>query len=51
MAKVEYITVKNASRSSLKRLRQMGIEKAKRLQSMKERWERGDYENVEVIHV
>ena len=49
MAKTEYITVKNASRSLLKRMRQMGEDKAKRLQEIQERWENGEYKDVEVI--
>jgi len=49
MAKTEYITVKKASRSLLKRMRQMGEDKAKRLQEIQERWENGEYKDVEVI--
>ena len=51
MARIEHITVKNATRSTLNRLRQIGIEKANRLQQMKERWEQHGYDDVEVVHL
>lgn len=51
MAKTEYITIKNASKSVLKRMRQVGVEKAQRLQKIQERWENGEYKNVEVVQL
>ena len=51
MSQIEYITVKNASRKVLNRMRQIGIEKAQRLQKIQERWENGEYKNVEVIQL
>ena len=48
MAQIEHITVKNASRATLNKLRLIGVEKAKRLQKIQERWEAGDYKNVEI---
>jgi hypothetical protein len=33
------------------RLRKMGEEKAKRLSKIQERWENGEYNHAEVIHV
>jgi DNA uptake protein ComE-like DNA-binding protein len=51
MAQIEYITIKNASRATLNRLRKIGVEKAKRLQTIQERWEAGDYKDVEMVHV
>ena len=51
MSQIEYITVKNASRKVLKRMRQIGEEKAQRLQNIQERWENGEYKNVEVFQL
>ena len=51
MAKTEYITIKDASRSLLKCMRKMGEDKAKRLQEIQERWENGEYNDVDVISV
>ena len=51
MAQIEYITVKNATRSTLNRLRRIGVEKAKRLQQAKECWEQHCYDNVEVTQL
>ena len=51
MSQTEYITVKNASRKVLNRMRQIGIEKAQRLQKIQERWEAGDYNTVEVVQL
>ena len=51
MAQTEYITIKNASRAVLNRMRKMGEEKAKRLQNIQERWDKGDYKDVEVVQL
>ena len=51
MAQVEYNTVKNASRKTLNRLRQIGIEKAKRLQQVQDCWEKGGYSHAQIISV
>jgi DNA uptake protein ComE-like DNA-binding protein len=51
MAQIEYITVKNASKATLNKLHKIGVEKAKRLQRIQERWEAGEYSDVEIIHV
>ena len=51
MANTEYITIKNASKAVLKRMRQVGLDKAKRLQDIQERWEKGDYKNVEIVQL
>jgi hypothetical protein len=32
-------------------MRQIGIEKAQRLQKIQERWEKGEYKNVEVVEL
>ncbi len=49
MAQVEYITIKNASRRVLDKMRKIGEEKAQRLQKIQERWDAGDYKEVEVV--
>ncbi len=51
MVNTEYITVNNASRKVLKRMHQMGVEKAERLQKIQERWENGEYKNVDTIEL
>ena len=51
MAKTEYITIKNASRKILKRMRDMGVAKAQRLQNIQERWDKGEYKDVEVVQL
>lgn len=51
MAKTEYITIKNASKKILKRMREIGITKAHRLQIIQDRWDNGDYKNTEVIQL
>jgi len=51
MAQIEYITIKNASRKVLNRMRQIGQEKAQRLQKVQERWEAGEYDNIEVVQL
>jgi hypothetical protein len=47
MSQIEYITIKNASRKVLNRMRQIGVDKAQRLQKIQDRWEAGDYKDVE----
>jgi hypothetical protein len=49
MAQIEYTIIKNASRKTLNRLRQMGVEKAKRLQQIQERWDNGCYKDVQIV--
>ena len=51
MAKTEYITIKNASRKVLQRMRQIGIDKAQRLQEVQNRWDAGEYKNTEVVQL
>jgi hypothetical protein len=51
MAKTEYITIKNASRKILKRMHDMGVAKAQRLQNIQERWDKGEYKDVEVVQL
>ena len=51
MVHVEYITIKNASQQLLDRLRRLGEEKALRMQNVQNRWDAGDYKDVEVLHV
>ena len=51
MSQIEYITVKNASRKVLKRMRQIGEAKAQRLQKIQERWDAGDIKDVEVVQL
>lgn len=51
MANTEYITIKNASRKVLKRMRQIGIDKAQRLQEVQERWDAGEYRNTEIVRL
>ncbi len=51
MSQIEHITVKNASRKVLKKMRQIGEAKAQRLQKIQDRWEAGEYEDVEVIQL
>lgn len=51
MAQVEYITIKNASRKVLNRMRKIGEEKAQRLQKIQERWDAGDYKDAEVVQL
>ena len=50
MAQIEHIIVENAPRRVLNKLRQIGIEKPKRLQEGKEAWARGELKDVEVVH-
>ena len=51
MAQVEYITIKNASQKVLDRMRKIGEDKAQRLQKIQERWEAGNYKDVEVVQL
>ena len=51
MAQVEYITIKNASRKVLNKMREIGEKKAQRLQELQERWEAGDIKDVEVVQL
>jgi len=51
MAKTEYITIKNASRKVLQRMRQIGIDKAQRLQEIQKRWDEGEYKNSEIVQL
>lgn len=51
MSQIEYVTINNASRKVLKKMRQIGEEKAQRLQKIQDRWDAGDYKNVEVVQL
>lgn len=51
MKQIEYVTIKNASSKVLKKMRQIGEEKAQRLQKIQDRWDKGDYDNLEVIQL
>ncbi len=51
MANTEYITIKNASRKVLQRMRQIGIDKAQRLEAVQERWDAGEYKNSEIVQL
>lgn len=51
MAQVEHITINNASRKVLDRMRQIGHKKAERLQEIQEQWDAGKYSNIEVIQL
>ncbi len=51
MAKTEYITIKNASRKVLLRMRQIGIDKAQRLQEAQKRWDDGEYKNSDIVQL
>ena len=51
MAQVEYISIKNASRRVLDKMRMIGEQKAQRLQEVQERWDAGDYKEVEVVQL
>lgn len=51
MKQIEYVTIKNASNKVLKKMRQIGEEKAQRLQKIQDRWDKGDYDNLEVVQL
>ena len=51
MTNTEYITIKNASRKVLNRMRQIGIDKAQRLQEVQKRWDAGEYKNSEIVQL
>ena len=51
MSNTEYITIKNASRKVLNRMRQIGIDKAQRLQEIQKRWDAGEYKNSEIVQL
>lgn len=51
MEQVEYITINNASREVLNKMRKIGEEKAQRLQEVQERWDAGDIKDVEVVQL
>lgn len=51
MAHTEYITIKNASRKVLNCMRQIGIDKARRLQEVQKRWDAGEYKNTEIVQL
>ena len=51
MANTEYITIKNASRKVLNRMRQIGIDKAQRLHEVQKRWDAGEYKNTEIVQL
>ena len=51
MSNTEYITIKNASRKVLNRMRQIGVAKAQRLQEVQNRWDAGEYKNSEIVQL
>lgn len=51
MVNTEYITIRNASRKVLQRMRQIGIEKAQRLQEAQKHWDSGEYKNTEIVQL
>ncbi len=51
MSQIEHVTIKKASRKVLKKMRQIGEEKAQRLQKIQERWEAGEYKDIEVVQL
>ena len=51
MSNTEYITIKNASRKVLNRMRQIGVAKAQRLQEVQNRWDAGEYKNSEIVQI
>jgi hypothetical protein len=51
MVNTEYITIKNASRKVLNRMRQIVIDKAQRLQEIQNRWDAGEYKNSEIVQL
>ncbi len=51
MANTEYITIKNASRKVLQRMRQIGIDKAQHLEEIQKRWDDGEYKDSEIIQL
>ena len=51
MANTEYITIKNASSKVLQRMRQIGIDKAQRLQDVQKRWDAGEYNNADIVQL
>lgn len=51
MAQIEHVIIKNASRKMLTKMRQIGEQKAQRLQKIQERWEAGEYNHVEVVQL
>lgn len=51
MANTEYITIKKASRKVLLRMRQIGIDKAQRLQDAQKRWETGEYKDSDIVQL
>mgnify|MGYP006916060840 CR=1 FL=1 len=51
MAQVEYITIMNASRKVLNRMRKIGEDKAQRIREIQKRWDAGEYKNVEFVQL
>ena len=51
LKQIEYVTIKNASNKVLKKMRQIGEEKAQRLQKIQNRWDNGEYDNLEVVQL
>ena len=49
--RIEHISIKKASRSTLKKMRQLGVEKAERLQLIQQRWEKGEYSGEEIVSI
>lgn len=51
MKQIKHISIKKASKTMLQRMRQMGIDKAERLQNIQKRWDDGDYKDIEIVNV
>lgn len=51
MKQIQYTTIRKAPRKILDKLRQIGIEKAQRLETIQERWERGEYREAQTITI
>ncbi len=51
MTNTEHITINNASRNVLQRMRQIGIEKAHRLQEVQKRWDAGEYKDTDIVQL
>lgn len=51
MKQIKNVSIKKASKAMLKRMRQMGIDKAERLQNIQKRWDNGEYKDVEIVNI
>ena len=51
MKQIKHVSIKKASNAVLKRMRQIGVDKAERLQNIQKRWDNGDYKDIEIVNV